>query len=92
MEGNNRDQLVKVSVVSGVRNVEAVVWRRRQSVMSEQDVDDVAFLTGIFSHTRSVLFSQIVVAFEFYFCVLLESTAPQAFSEFPSTMFIFLCR
>lgn len=46
MEGRNRDPLVKVSVVTGVRNVEAVVWRRRQSVMSEQDVDDVAFLTG----------------------------------------------
>lgn len=50
MEGRNRDPLVKVSVVTGARNVEAVVWRRRQSVMSEQDVDDVAFLTGISLH------------------------------------------
>lgn len=50
MEGRNRDPLVKVSVVTGARNVEAVVWRRRQSVMSEQDVDDVAFLTGILLH------------------------------------------
>lgn len=46
MEGKSRDPLVKVSVVTGVRNIEAVVWRRGQSVMSEQDVDDVAFLTG----------------------------------------------
>lgn len=52
VEGNKRDRLVKVSVVTGVDNVEAVVWRRGRgcgpgpSVMSEQDVDDVAFLTG----------------------------------------------
>lgn len=45
MEGN-RDKFIKVSVVTEARNVEAVVWRRRQSAMSEQDVDDVAFLTG----------------------------------------------
>lgn len=46
MEGRNREPLIKVSIVTGPRNVEAVVWRRGQSVMSDQDVDDVAFLTG----------------------------------------------
>lgn len=46
MEGSNRDLLVKVAFVAGKNNIEAVVWRRGQTVMSEQDVDDVAFLTG----------------------------------------------
>lgn len=47
MEGKYREPLVKVSVVTGDHNIEAVVWRREQRVvMSEQDVDDVAFLTG----------------------------------------------
>lgn len=46
MEGRNRESLVKVSVVTGDHSIEAVVWRRGQRVMSEQDVDDVAFLTG----------------------------------------------
>ncbi|XP_060516441.1 endoplasmic reticulum aminopeptidase 1-like isoform X3 [Cylas formicarius] len=36
----------KVSVVTGDHNIEAVVWRRDHRVMSDQDVDDVAFLTG----------------------------------------------
>lgn len=56
MEGRNRDPLVKVSVVTGVRNIEAVVWRRGQSVMSEQDVDDVAFLTGT-NYTAQIKYS-----------------------------------
>lgn len=48
MEGqnSNRDPFVKVSVVTGLEHVEAVVWRRDHRVMSDQDVDDVAFLTG----------------------------------------------
>lgn len=47
MEGSNRDLLVKVAFVAGKNNIEAVVWRRgHRIVMSEQDVDDVAFLTG----------------------------------------------
>lgn len=41
-----RDPLIKISVVSSARDIEAVVWRRRDIVMSDQDVDDVAFLTG----------------------------------------------
>ena len=41
-----RDPLIKVSVVTSARDIEAVVWRRRDIVMSDQDVDDVAFLTG----------------------------------------------
>lgn len=41
-----RDPLIKISVVSSARDIEAVVWRRRNIVMSDQDVDDVAFLTG----------------------------------------------
>lgn len=45
MEGKG-DQLIKVSVVTTGHNVEAVVFRRGQNDMSEQDVDDVAFLTG----------------------------------------------
>lgn len=46
MEGKG-EQLIKVSVVTTGHNVEAVVFRRGQNDMSEQDVDDVAFLTGI---------------------------------------------
>lgn len=41
-----RDPLIKISIVSSARDIEAVVWRRRDIVMSDQDVDDVAFLTG----------------------------------------------
>ncbi|PSN33537.1 hypothetical protein C0J52_22449 [Blattella germanica] len=41
-----RDPLIKISVVTSARDIEAVVWRRRDIVMSDQDVDDVAFLTG----------------------------------------------
>ncbi|RZC34845.1 endoplasmic reticulum aminopeptidase 1-like [Asbolus verrucosus] len=37
---------VRVQVVTGDHSIEAVVWRRGERVMSEQDVDDVAFLTG----------------------------------------------
>ena len=44
MEGKH---LIKVSVATGVRSTEAVVWNESRLVMSEQDVDDVAFLTGI---------------------------------------------
>ncbi|XP_045481382.1 endoplasmic reticulum aminopeptidase 2-like isoform X3 [Harmonia axyridis] len=46
-----RDQLVKFSVVTGGNSVEAVVWRR--GVMSDQDVDDVAFLTGAVARSDS---------------------------------------
>lgn len=46
VEGRHQEPLVKVSVVTGNHNIEAVVWRRYQKVMTEQDVDDVAFLTG----------------------------------------------
>lgn len=53
MEGRNREALVKVSVVTGDHSIEAVVWRRGQRVMSEQDVDDVAFLTGT-NHTAQI--------------------------------------
>lgn len=35
---------MKFSVVTGGNSIEAVVWRR--GVMNDQDVDDVAFLTG----------------------------------------------
>ncbi|KAJ9582424.1 hypothetical protein L9F63_003222, partial [Diploptera punctata] len=42
----HKDPLIKVSVVTSARDIEAVVWRRRDLVMSDQDVDDVAFLTG----------------------------------------------
>lgn len=42
-----REPLVKVSYVNSDREVEAIVWRRRELTgMSDQDVDDVAFLTG----------------------------------------------
>lgn len=53
MEGRNREALVKVSVVTGDHSIEAVVWRRGERVMSEQDVDDVAFLTGT-NHTAQI--------------------------------------
>lgn len=53
MEG--REPLVKVAYVAGVNNIEAVVWRRGQRVMSEQDVDDVAFLTGTTQNHSSLL-------------------------------------
>ncbi|GJQ68130.1 hypothetical protein Trydic_g10715 [Trypoxylus dichotomus] len=47
VEGRSKEQLIKVSVVTGVKNIQAVVWRKGgAAVMSEQDVDDVAFLTG----------------------------------------------
>ena len=47
MANGKRDPLVKVSYVNSDRQVEAVVWRRRELTgMSDQDVDDVAFLTG----------------------------------------------
>lgn len=45
MEGARREPLVKVAFVAN-NNIEAVVWRRGRTVMSDQDVDDVAFLTG----------------------------------------------
>lgn len=53
MEG--REPLVKVAYVAGVNNIEAVVWRRGQRVMSDQDVDDVAFLTGTSENHTSLL-------------------------------------
>jgi hypothetical protein len=53
VEGRNREALVKVSVVTGDHSIEAVVWRRGERVMSEQDVDDVAFLTGT-NHTAQI--------------------------------------
>lgn len=46
MEGKNQELLVKVSIVTGPHSVEAVVWKRGDLVMSDQDVDDVTFLTG----------------------------------------------
>lgn len=59
MEGRSQEQLVKVSVVTGVNNIQAVVWRKGgTSVMSEQDVDDVAFLTGIANnHSAQITYS-----------------------------------
>lgn len=60
MEGRSKEELVKVSVVAGVRNIQAVVWRRAgTAVMSEQDVDDVAFLTGttINNHSAQITYS-----------------------------------
>ena len=42
-----KDPLIKFSVVFSDRDIESVVWRRRDLVMSDQDVDDVAFLTGM---------------------------------------------
>lgn len=52
MEGH--EPLIKVAYVAGVNNIKAVVWRRGQRVMSDQDVDDVAFLTGT-AHRSSLL-------------------------------------
>lgn len=46
MAHNQKDPLIKISVVNSAREIEAVVYRRRSLVMSDQDVDDVAFLTG----------------------------------------------
>lgn len=63
MEGRSKEQLVKVSVVTGVRNIQAVVWRKGgtgtgTAVMSDQDVDDVAFLTGtIHNHSAQITYS-----------------------------------
>lgn len=56
MAFERRDQLIKVSIVSSAKDIEAVVWRRRRPlVMSEQDVDDVAFLTGRTDHLSKYL-------------------------------------
>lgn len=46
MANGKRTPLIKKSVVSSTLEVETVVWRRRDVIMSDQDVDDVAFLTG----------------------------------------------
>lgn len=53
MEG--REPLVKIAYVASVNNIEAVVWRRGERVMSDQDVDDVAFLTGTDDNHSSLL-------------------------------------
>ncbi|KAJ8985877.1 hypothetical protein NQ317_006251, partial [Molorchus minor] len=56
VEGRHQEPLVKVAVVTGDQNVEAVVWRRYQKVMTEQDIDDVAFLTGT-NHSAQITHS-----------------------------------
>lgn len=61
MAGNHQQQRaaggpVKVSVVGGGQRG-SKVWRRERIDMTEADLDDVAFLSGIFSFFNSVYFT-----------------------------------
>lgn len=48
MAGNQRGAPVKVSVVGGGQGG-TKVWRRERIEMTEPDLDDVAFLSGIYN-------------------------------------------
>lgn len=79
MAGNQCGGPYKVSIVGGgggggsSRGGSKVVWRRERVDMTEPDLDDVAFLSGIYIYVLSFLLYAIIKFCRFFQFLILNS-------------------